>query len=273
MTESAGQVSPGSMAPIGDAVIAYETCGAGRDMIWGHGLTQNRRLEDTSGLFDWSETEARLVRYDARGHGETTTTPDLAGYTWAALARDQLALADSLGIDHYVAGGASMGCATALHAAVVAPERIDALVLVIPPTGWETRAAQVETYLAGAAAIEQAGVEVVVQARAAIAPPDPLVDAPDYHQRQADGLRSWDPVRLATVFRGAAGADLPDRDQLKAISCPALILAWTGDPGHPASTAVELDQLMPHSALHLASTADQLASWPALVKEFIANRG
>ncbi len=255
---------------IGDATFAHEVTGSGPDLIWGHGLTQSRRLEDASGVFDWSGVDARLLRYDARGHGDTTTTPDLAAYSWAALAADQLALADALGIDRFVSGGASMGCATALHAAVTAPERIDALVLVIPPTGWETRAAQVDTYLAGAGAIDAKGVEVVIAARAEIAPPDPFADDADYHRRQAEGLRSWDPARLAQVFRGAATADLPDRDAIAAIACPSLILAWTGDPGHPASTAEELDRLLPDAALHLASTAADLAGWPELVAAFVA---
>lgn len=268
MTESAAREAERSTT-IGEAVVVHERSGDGRDMIWGHGLTQNRRLEDDAGLFDWSGTPARLLRYDARGHGDTTSTPDLAAYTWAALAQDQLDLADALGIDSFVSGGASMGCATALHAATIQSDRIDALVLVIPPTGWETRAAQVDTYLAGADAIEQRGVEVVIAARAAIAPPDPFADDPSYHERQATGLRSWDPIRLATAFRGAARADLPERDEIAGLSQPALILAWSGDAGHPVSTAEELDQLLPQSTMHIAATSNEVEKWPAIVSEFI----
>ena len=35
-----------------------------------------------------------------------------------------------------------MGCATTIYTAMQAPERMKSLVLVIPPTSWETRAAQ-----------------------------------------------------------------------------------------------------------------------------------
>ncbi len=45
------------------------------------------------------------------------------------------------GAQKFVAGGSSMGCATSIYAALLAPERMKALVLVIPPTAWETRAA------------------------------------------------------------------------------------------------------------------------------------
>ena len=37
-----------------------------------------------------------------------------------------------------------MGAATALHAALELGDRVRTLVLVIPPTGWETRAGQVD---------------------------------------------------------------------------------------------------------------------------------
>lgn len=38
-----------------------------------------------------------------------------------------------------ILGGASMGAGTALHAVVAYPERVAALVLVIPPTCYEIR--------------------------------------------------------------------------------------------------------------------------------------
>ena len=49
-----------------------------------------------------------------------------------------------------------------------------------------------------------------------------------------------------------------------------LILAWTGDPGHPVSTAEALGELLPDTRLHLASTAEELAGWSGLVGDFLA---
>jgi 3-oxoadipate enol-lactonase len=247
--------------------IACVQVGSGPDVVWGHGLTQTRALEDRQPFINWPAIEARVLRYDARGHGESDSTTDLTGYTWESLAQDQLALADEVGIGRYVAGGASMGCATALHAAVLAPERIAGLILVIPPTGWESRAAQAGVYEQGAKAVEAYGVEPVIKAGAAVAPPDPLIDDPNYRSRRADGLRSWDPVRLARAMRGAAGAQLPTRDEIASIACPTLVLAWTGDAVHPAETAVELARLLPHAEVHIDSTAEQLAAWTGRVEE------
>lgn len=250
------------------ALIAYEQSGDGPDLIWGHGLSQSRADESVLALVDWSRVPARVTRYDARGHGESESTPDLDAYSWAELATDQLALADALGIDRYVAAGASMGCGTALHAAVQAPDRIARLILVIPPTAWETRAAQADLWAQSAAVIETEGVEVMITARAAIAPPDPFVEDPGYRERTAAATRRWDPDRLAHVMRGAARADFPAREAIGAIAAPTLILAWTGDPVHPTATADELSLLLPHAERHDASTATDLATWTDRIAAF-----
>lgn len=252
------------------ARLAYERSGDGPDLIWGHGLSQSRADESVLSLVDWSRIPARVTRYDARGHGESESTPDLEGYSWAELALDQLALADALGIDRYVAAGASMGCGTALHVGVRAPDRVRGLILVIPPTAWETRAAQAELWAQSATVIETEGVEAMIAARAALPAPDPFVDDPGYRDRSAAATRRWDPARLAHVMRGAARADFPTRDEIAAITTPTLILAWTGDPVHPAATADELSRLLPHAERHDASTADDLAAWTDRIAAFIA---
>lgn len=256
-------------ATIRGARLAYDVSGSGADVIWGHGLSQTRATEAVLPLVDWAAVPVRLTRYDARGHGASQTTADLDGYSWDQLARDQLALADHLGLERYNAAGASMGCGTALWAAVHAPERIDRLVLVIPPTAWETRAGQAEVWDQLGQVVERDGVEPMIAARADLPPPDPLADDLGYKDRQATALRSWEPRRLAQVLRGAGRADLPPRDALRRVSVPALVLAWTGDAVHPVSTADELEQLLPDVAVHRATTRNQLDGWTDLVAAFL----
>lgn len=257
--------------PVRDTTLAAERIGAtGPDLIWGHGLSQSRAAEATVGLIDWPRVPARVVRYDARGHGESPTTPDPRAYGWDQLAQDQLALADALGIDKYIAAGASMGCGTAIHVATHAPERITRLVLVIPPTAWETRTAQADEWDRAATVIETQGVEPMIAARAELAPPQPFLEDPEYRTRQAEALRAWDPARLAQVMRGAKYADLPPRDAVAEIRLPTLILAWAGDPVHPLSTATELAELIPDAELYIAETAPQLATWTARIAAFVS---
>ena len=121
-----------------------QVSGEGPAFIWAHGLTASMVSEDLLGIFEWDEflDNIQLLRYDARGHGETEPSYTPADYHWSNLAKDMLSVADALGIDEFVAGGQSMGCATTIYAGLMAPERIKGLVLMNPPTAWETRAAQ-----------------------------------------------------------------------------------------------------------------------------------
>jgi pimeloyl-ACP methyl ester carboxylesterase len=260
--------------PVRGCELAYELSGEGPDVIWGHGLTSSMASEDARGWIDWDRirTTRRVLRYDARGHGESASTADPDDYSWANLARDQLALADALGVGRYVAAGASMGCATALHAAAQAPDRIEALILVVPPTAWATRAAQVGTYRAMADLIEAGDHATLLRGASANPPPDPLVDDPALQTEFAELLVNTDPVRLGRVFRGAGTADLPDPTQVAAIDIPTLILGWTGDAGHPVQTAARLQELIPNAELALATTPAGVAAWTDRMMAFLRDR-
>jgi len=130
-----------------------------------------------------------------------------------------------------------MGTATALHAALTLGDRVKALVLVIPPTAWESRAAQVDLYERMASAVEGEGTDLLVAAAKAMPPPDPFVGDDEWLDRRITLLETADPVRFAAGFRGAATADLPSQAALSTLDIPTLVLAWSGDPGHPVSTA------------------------------------
>lgn len=260
------------MAKIRGVELSYDRLGAGPTVVWGHGLTSSRRNEDEARLIDWSVVRqaADVLRYDARGHGESGFTADPAGYGWDQLALDQLALCDHVGIERAIVGGASMGAATALHAAALSPERVKALVLMIPPTAWGTRAGQTDLYRQMADVVETSGVEPLIVASADVDPPAPFLDdVRVWKDRRAAILRAADPVRLAGVFRGAAIADLPTQEAVSAIGCPTLVLAWAGDPGHPVSSADQLGELIADSAVSIASTAAELATWTSRIVDFV----
>ncbi len=267
------------MINVRDVDISYDTAGSGRPVVWGHGLTSSRADESVPPvMIDWSKVSEHcaLTRYDARGHGASGYTEEAEGYAWAELARDQVELLDHLGLDDIIIGGASMGAATALHTAVQtaasSPGRVGALILVIPPTAWETRSEQTGMYHQMAEIIERRGVELLISAGAAAPPPDPFIDHPEFKERGAERLRNADPVRLAGVFRGAALAKMPQKEEVATIEAPTLILAWSGDTGHPVSTAELLAELMPNAELAIASTWDELQTWTDRTIDFIENQ-
>jgi len=260
-------------AEIRGARLAYQVVGSGDGVpfVWGHGLTSSMADEDRFPLVDSSVVaqQRRVLRYDARGHGTSSDLETPADGDWAALALDQIALIDYLGLDDVILGGASMGTATALHAALHLGARATALVLVIPPTAWDTREAQVDLYEQMAQAVEEHGTGVLEAGARATPPPEPFVDDPMWLDRRLAVLGAADPARLAAAFRGAGTADLPSPDQLATIATPTLVLAWTGDPGHPATTAERLGELLPNADVVISPTRTDLDTWTSRCANFL----
>lgn len=253
--------------------IAVRASGQGRPLFWGHGLTGSMAQDDDAGLLDWEALahSRRLVRYDARGHGGSETTLDADDYRWPELARDLWALADAFDEPTAALGGLSMGCATALHAAAAVPERVEALVLVAPPTAWETRARQARIYRTLAGVIERVGLGPFrwLASLARFMPGPPYLS--DLQRSVVDHLRRADPRSVINAFRGAADSDLPPPDALRAVRAPVLILAWRGDPAHPVSTAERLGEILPNAELHVAGTLDEIHAWSPTICSFLAD--
>jgi pimeloyl-ACP methyl ester carboxylesterase len=250
-----------------DAKLALYRRGAGRPFYWGHGLTSSSVLEARVGLKPWDAAPDgwEVIRWDARGHGASTGAADPGVYRWPELAADLLALADRLGHERFVLGGASMGTAVSLTAAVAAPERVLGLVLMIPPTAWETRAAQSDKYRTSADLAERDGIEALVAAELA-SPPIPifagLFDREQMARARAEAL---DVRVVPSIVRGAAASDLPEPAAVAKLPQPVLILAWRGDEGHPLSSAEALARLLPQAELLVADRLADLAAWPKRV--------
>jgi len=254
--------------------LYVEIGGTGTPLLWSHGLTGSIARDNAVPWIGWSQLTdvIRLMRYDVRGHGRSEASADPADYHWSALARDMLALADQLGIGKFVAGGASMGCATAIYLALAAPERLKGLVLMVPPTAWETRAAQSSGFADMAHQIETQGIEplaTMMESSPSSCPAWQLEMYPNLMADYATHLRTYDVGTLATLFRGAQLANLPSCDQLTAVHNPALILAWEGDAGHPLTTAKTLHQHLPHSRLLIARNAEEVATWTNEIRVFV----
>lgn len=251
----------------------YSVDGAGKNspLIWGHGLTSSRGISAAYPLVDLIRLRASrpVVAYDARGHGMSSALEDPTKGSWSELALDQIALIDHLGYSQVVLGGVSMGAGTALYSALELGERIDKMVLVIPPTGWEERAPQIALYDQMARVAEARGPSALIAAAAELAPPDSFAEGTEWQDRRAGSLGGYDGARLAKCFRGAAHADLPSLDQIATIQVPTLILAWSGDPGHPVSTAKALETTLPNVQVSVASTYAEFTSWSDQLEAFL----
>ncbi len=251
---------------VGGARLHYTVRGRGRAVVVLHGLLSDLE-RDRAQDHDWQAAlgdEHTVITYDARGHGRSTGRAVPDDYRWDALADDLLALLDEIAPDDPVDGiGASMGTATLLHAAVKAPGRFRRLVLTIPPTAWQTRAAQSETYLQTAELVEQEGMRAFHLALAAQPLPPVMADRPGEPPTVDEKL-------LPSILRGAAVTDLPEPQAICKIEAPTLLLPWVGDPGHPVDTSQRLLDLLIDGDLRVAETADDWSRWPELVREHLA---
>lgn len=108
----------------------YQQAGEGPDVVLIHGLTGDLSIWFLSKTLAALAENFRVTAYDLRGHGYTDA-PE-TGYTSLDHARDLLALLDELGIERSRLVGHSFGAVIAAHAAVIAPNRVDALILSDP---------------------------------------------------------------------------------------------------------------------------------------------
>jgi pimeloyl-ACP methyl ester carboxylesterase len=105
--------------------------GSGPPVVLLHGLTATHRYV-VMGSTALQRSGHRVVAYDARGHGRSSPAPTPSAYGYEELARDLLAVLDSLGISRAVLAGASMGAHTLLALALGAPERVAGAVVITP---------------------------------------------------------------------------------------------------------------------------------------------
>lgn len=110
--------------------LHVQQAGEGPDLVLVHGVTGDLSLWFLCRAMQAFAREHRVTAYDLRGHGYSEVPP--AGYTSADHAADLIALLDAIGAERARVVGHSFGAVIALHAAVLAPERIEALVLSDP---------------------------------------------------------------------------------------------------------------------------------------------
>ncbi len=250
------------------ATIDHGVSGEGDAVVQLHGLTSSRRRDRALGLDLASQLDdARVLSYDARGHGRSSGRQRPDDYRWESLADDLHDLVRQVFDSSQVHGvGGSMGAGTLLHAATRRPEVFASLTLVVPPTAWETRRAKTAEYETAARLVETRGLQAFIDAGDPTTLPPAAQGRPHTVPDVAEEL-------FASIYRGAARSDLPARDALTDLDVPTLVLAWIDDPAHPMSTAEQLCDLLPRSRLVTARRPDDVATWSAELARHVARHG
>jgi pimeloyl-ACP methyl ester carboxylesterase len=215
--------------------IHYEVTGDGPPVVLGHSLL-------CSGEMWRCQVPAlarghRVVNVDARGHG--ASGPATARFTLYDSLADHLAVLDALKVERAVWIGLSQGGMVALRAALTAPERVAALVLLDTDGGRETLPTRVQHALLGAVA-RTVGIRPVL---------------PEILKLMFGATtRRDDPDLVAEWSRRFAALDVPSvlnalgavsrRDDLLPrvgqISAPALVLVGAEDAALPPARARRL---------------------------------
>jgi 3-oxoadipate enol-lactonase len=216
-----------SVVAINGTEIAYQDTGSGPVVVLSHGFLMDHAMFDPQ--LAALSAEFRVITWDQRGHGGS---PASGPFSYWDSARDVLALLDHLGVQRAVLGGVSQGGFLSLRAALLAPERAQALVLIDTQSGTEDPALAggydqiYATWLRRGPATLQEIVSAII-----IGPGQ----WPDWYAKWAD----LDHDQLTLSYRC-----LMDRDDITAklgqITCPAIVIHGTADDAIPFAKAEAL---------------------------------
>jgi 3-oxoadipate enol-lactonase len=168
------------------------------------------------------EKQFRVLRYDTRGHGQSSVTR--GPYTIDQLARDVIGLLDELKLDRVRFCGLSMGGQTGMWLALNAPDRFHKLVLcntaakIGTPEMWNTRIEGVRK--GGMKSISSAVMERWFSADYRTKSPDVVTST----KLMLEGANPDGYVRNCAAIR-----DFDARESIAAIHVPTLVIAGTHD--------------------------------------------
>jgi pimeloyl-ACP methyl ester carboxylesterase len=243
----------------GDVRLHVEIDGAGAPVtVFAHGLTNScRELAPFTPSLDGT-----AVRFCFRGHGHSSAPA--GGYGFAELASDLDAVARAYDATNAV--GTSLGAGAIMKLLETDPDRFERIVMLLPatldvPFRDPTRFDAIADILEGHPREE--AIELI------------LAMTPERYER-TPWLRDLDLLLWADLNpQGVARAirevirdvSISDRELLRRVGSPVLLICREGDSIHPAELGRILDDLFPNSELiTIASEEELIASIPMLVE-------
>jgi 3-oxoadipate enol-lactonase len=238
---------------IGDIEVFYTIEGEGPWLTMAHSLGCNTTA--------WDEQAALLskkftvLRYDARGHGQTSAT---AGpYTLEQLADDAYGLLVALGITKTHWMGISMGGMIGQTMALKHPTLFSSLML-IDTTSRRPDNAQAMWGARITTAKEQ-GMAGLVESTL-----ERWFTAP-FRQGNPNAIKTIADGILSTSVDGFCGccaaiAQINTLDRLREIQCPAIVMVGEHDHGTPPAMAKQIHENLPNSEFFMIKDAAHIAN-------------
>ena len=229
--------------------IAWERHASGAPLLLIHGLGYARWgwepvLPGLAERFD-------VILFDNRGIGESDAPP--GPYTAAELAADAAQVLDEAGVDRAHVLGTSLGGMVAQEFALVAPERVDRLVLACTtPGGTESFPMPEQTVklLTSGATLRQ-----FVENALAPDPEEGIVERIlRNREATAQPFDAWS-------AQAAAGAAFDAFDRIEEIAAPTLVLHGTEDAVVDSRNAALLERRIPDARVELFPGGGHLFFW------------
>lgn len=221
-------------------------------VVWIHGGS----VEDASFMvpdLDPFLGRVRALFPDTRGHGRSQKFERVADYGYAGKALDLLGWLDHLGVSRAVWGGASMGAALSLWAAIHAPERVRAVVSISGPP-FEPIAADKRWWAEHRHLVETGRVAEYFDANVRLRMGEPALQRlkarPERYAEIIDRLRAHSTASLLALLDETYSRTtwLPDCARIR---CPVLVIAGSADSFPTLEMSRAVAATIPGARLHV----------------------
>jgi 3-oxoadipate enol-lactonase len=180
----------------------------------------------------------RVLRYDSRGHGQTSATQ--GEYLVELLGRDVLQLLDSLNLQRVNFCGLSVGGMTGMWLGVNAPQRLERLAL----SNTAPKIGKPDTWNERIRAVREGGTQAVAQQ---------VIErwfTPEFRRNHPEEVAKTRRMIESTSTNGYVGSCAAVRDfdfweKVSAIRAQTLVLTGTHDSAAPPSDAQKLAKQIP----------------------------
>lgn len=233
--------------------LYYERSGKERGdaLVLANSLGSNLHMWDK--VLPWFESRYRLIRLDTRGSGRSSVPP--GPYSIENLARDVLAVLDSLGEERAHVCGLSMGGMVAMWLGMHAPERVSRLVLantgaqIGTPAMWDERIAAVERLGMGPLAKTTLTRWFTAKYR-------------DEHAEEMLRMEAMVAANDPAGYSACCGVlrDTDLRGEIASISASCLVITGKHDPATPPSDGLAIHRALRNSK-YVELEASHLSAW------------
>jgi pimeloyl-ACP methyl ester carboxylesterase len=243
----------------GEVTLHVEVDGSGPPVtVFAHGLTNScRELAPFTPALSGT-----AVRFCFRGHGDSTA-PE-RGYGFADLASDLDAVARAYEATSVV--GTSMGAGATMALLERDPDRFERIVMLLPAS-LDVPFRNPERFDAIADILSSLPRDEAIERILAMTP-ERYERAPWLRELDLLLWEDMNPVGVARAIREVTrDVSISDRELLRKVDAPVLLICREGDALHPAELGRVLHELLPNSELlTVASEEELIGSIPMLIE-------